>query len=152
MNTILHIWKTVVSGIVYPTQPYRIGEVAREMLDLLVHRSMLGLCSFDLVKVSGFDLGFDKPVSREVIYARAKELGLVLCPQGFGRLVRLLYPEQPLYEGLFIAMNPVHDSNGYPQIFTLGRDDSCLWLSAVSGQEDCLWAPLYVWVFVKPRK
>lgn len=136
----------------YPIELYILGEVARDMLNILGMNSLIGLRGYDLVKVSGAELGFDKPVSRAQINERAQDLGLTLCPQEFGRLLRLLYPDQPRFESLLLAMDPIVDSDGYPQIFTLGRDESGVWLNAVSGQEDCLWAPSYVWVFVKLRK
>ncbi|MBC7981527.1 hypothetical protein H7X65_00455 [Candidatus Parcubacteria bacterium] len=146
------IFKTIVTGIVYPVPPYKVGEVARDMLDRLAHRSMLGMRAYDLVRISVAELGFTAPVSRKMIYTRIEELGLVLCPQSFGRLLRVLYPEQPQFDGLIIGMNPVIDSEGNPQLFTVGHGPDGLWLSAVSGLEDVHWASLYEWVFVKPRK
>jgi len=157
MKTIFEPVKTVVTGIVYPNLPHKKTDIAIDIATKVDRNSLVGLRPYDLVKVSGLDLGFDKPVTREQINSRAKDLGLALCPQGLGPLLRNLYPDQPLYEWLLMAMEPIPDSDGAPHIFSLGHIDDLkgigtrLWLSAVSGLDDYRWAPSYIWVFVVPR-
>ncbi len=105
----------------------------------------------DLTMVSVRDLGFKEGATLGQIYARAKELGLELCPPEVGPQLRLQYPDQPMEMSIFIAMEPIRHPDGELCVFTVQRNASGLWLDI-----NCL-GPDYVWdvrtlVFSHPRK
>ena len=58
----------------------------------------------DLIVMSVTDLGFPEGASLKDIYAKARALGLYLCPVEVGPQLRLQYHDQPQDEPLFIAM------------------------------------------------
>ncbi len=128
-----------------------ISDTAKEMIGNFSHTTKFARRTYEVVFMSGEELGFDKPVSREEICARAEEFSLELCFDEMGPQLRIQWIDQPVHSSVLMAMEPVLDAQGYPQIFTVGRgDEECgKWLSAVSGQDDCLWAPLYIWAFIQ---
>jgi len=82
----------------------------------------------NLIKLKVQDLGFEKNPTTEQIYKRAEELGLELCPPEIGPHLRLNYQEvfkreQAKGEWLRIGMKQITDSNGYPGVFRVDRDD-----------------------------
>jgi hypothetical protein len=88
----------------------------------------------NLIKLKVQDLGFEKNPTTEQIYKRAEELGLELCPPEIGPHLRLNYQEifkreQAKGEWLRIGMKQITDSNGYPKVFCVYRnDDGERWL------------------------
>jgi hypothetical protein len=61
-----------------------------------------------LITASAADLGFgDEGAPLAAIHARARALGLELCPAEVGPQLRLRYRNQPIGEALHIAMNPI---------------------------------------------
>ncbi|MFA5175533.1 MAG: hypothetical protein WC430_03925 [Patescibacteria group bacterium] len=83
----------------------------------------------DLIRLKVGSLGINKTnPTTDDIYAKAKELGLELCPAETGPQYCLQYDNQPTDEYLFIGMKQITASNGSPKVFRLGRDDSGLWL------------------------
>ena len=106
----------------------------------------------DLVKVTVAELGF-KGAQRDQIYARAKELGLELCPAEVGPQLRLQYQDQPNGEWITVAMEePIHASDGNLWLFFVGRGDSGLWLSSYCSDPDGFWVADEPWVFCRPCK
>lgn len=86
------------------------------------------------LKVSDLQIGKDNPTVDE-IYAKAKELGLELCPAEVGPRYRLNYLDQPTDEYLHIGMKQITGADGGPYVFGLNRDSEglCLdrhWLAA----------------------
>lgn len=85
----------------------------------------------DLIRLKFGSLGIKKTNSTtDDIYAKAKELGLELCPAETGPQYRLQYDNQPTgeYEYLFIGMKQIAASDDRPDILGLGRDYYGLWL------------------------
>jgi len=76
-------------------------------------------------------LGFTREPTTDEIYAKAKELGLELCPAEVGPHLRLQYENQPSREWLYIAMQQISDRGGAPGVFRLVRDGGGLWLAAL---------------------
>lgn len=105
----------------------------------------------DLVVVSVAELGFKNGVKREDIYARAKELGLGLCPAEVGPQLRLQYADQSGGEWLVIGMEPITGSGGSLRLFRVGHGDFGLWLGGSCGGPDSIWRAGRRFVFV-PRK
>ncbi|MFH1129199.1 MAG: hypothetical protein V1686_00470, partial [Patescibacteria group bacterium] len=113
------IFKTVTLGVHKSVEAYRkalseagfrIGDWASDILNKIkVSQNQVQL---DLVKVTVKDLGFVEATSLKQIYAKAKKLGLNLCPNEVGPALRLAYPDQPNGERIRIAMEPISDSDG----------------------------------------
>jgi len=107
----------------------------------------------DLVVVTVKELGFKSGATREKVYARAKELGLDLCPPEVGPQLRLQYADQPNNEWILIGMDPIRDSGGYLGVFSVERGVSGLWLcSGRDGGPDYVWDAGSRWVFIRSRK
>ena len=102
----------------------------------------------ELVVVSNAELGFKDGAKVKDTYARAKELGLELCPNEAGPQLRLQYKDQPKGEFLLIAMEPIADSDGRLYVFHVERDgDGKQWLNAYNGHPDYFWDGHSRWVF-----
>jgi hypothetical protein len=108
--------------------------------------------TIDLVKlqVKDLEISAEFPTTTQ-IYARAKELGLELCPAWVGPQLRVDYEDQPIDEWLFVAMEPIADSGGDPSVFRLGRDGGLLWLRGSWAEPDSRWYPDYQFVFSFPQ-
>jgi len=83
-----------------------------------------------LVRLRVRDLGFTHYPTTTELFARAKEFGLDLCPPETGPYMRLAHKDQPP-GWYYIAMEPVTDSLGNPDVFRLGRRGGGLWLCHV---------------------
>jgi len=104
-----------------------------------------------LAIVSGTELGFTERTSQKNIYARIIERGYGLCPPEVGPQLRLQYLNQPEEERLFIAMEPIVDSDGDLGVFLVVRDNKGdFWLYCTSGHPDGRWFPEDRWVVVRP--
>jgi hypothetical protein len=106
----------------------------------------------DLVVVTVKNLGFKNGATREKIYARAKELGLDLCPPEVGPQLRLQYQNQPNGEWILIGMDPIRYSDGYLHVFHVEHDDSELWLYSDYDRPGCVWDAGDRFAFVRSRK
>ncbi|HRY76966.1 MAG TPA: hypothetical protein P5524_02290 [Candidatus Paceibacterota bacterium] len=152
------IFKTITLGVYQSVSAYRealekagfrIGAWASDVLNgIQVSQSQVQL---DLVALSVADLGFKEAVQPDQIYARAKELGLELCPPEVGPALRLAYPDQPQGEWLGIAMELIFDRHDDPGVFNVGYDGD-RWLSGDYGHCAFLWLFGCRFVFVLPRK
>lgn len=93
-----------------------------------------------LVRVKVRDLGFkEKPTTIE-LFARAKEQGLDLCPAEVGPHLRLALMDQLRGEWVWVAMEPITDSDDYPRVFRVERlDGGEQWLSADYAHSDTCW-------------
>ncbi len=105
----------------------------------------------ELVVASVAELGFPNGATREKIYAKAKELGLDLCPAEVGPQLRLQYKDQPMNEWLLIGMEPITDSVGSLEVFYVERDGGGRWLSSYCDGADGVWHGAYRWVFVRRK-
>ena len=111
-----------------------ISDYARSMINnpefVVLEKSDL----VDLVRLKVSDLGFSGATNIQDIYIKAAELGLELCPPEVGPQLRLNYDqvfkrEQPKGEWFYIGMKPVSDSDGYPYVFYVDRNnDGRRWL------------------------
>ena len=102
----------------------------------------------DLVNVSIEELGLSREkLTKKIIYNRALELGLELCPAEVGPQLRLQYPNQPKNEMLIAAMKLITISG----IFGIGSDNSNLWLFANFGAYDNIQVDIHRWLFVQSR-
>lgn len=93
-----------------------------------------------LVRLKVKDLGFASEPTTNELFARAKERGLDLCPAEVGPHLRLALTDQPRDEWFWVAMEPISDSNGYPNVFGVERnDDGKQWLFADYANPDYRW-------------
>ena len=94
----------------------------------------------DYVRLKVRDLLPGNPTTDQ-IYAKAKELGLELCPAEVGPHYRLQYEDQPLDEYVYIAMKQIADRDGRPSVFRVGRLAVGLWLGDGWAEPDREWYP-----------
>lgn len=152
-------WKTVTLGLhkspknyrkAIEKDGYRIGNYAGQILNKTeVSQTEVEL---DLVVVTVGKLGFKNGARRDVLYAKALELGLQLCPAEVGPALRLAYKDQPRGEWLRIGMEPITDSDGYPYVFEVDDGRAERWLLGGRGGAGRVWCAGGRWVFVRPRK
>ncbi|MDP2855953.1 MAG: hypothetical protein Q8N90_02395 [bacterium] len=153
------IFKTITLGVCKSIKDYRealikanfrIGDWASDILNKI--RVSQFQVQLDLVVRTVADLGFKEAARLDRIYAKAKELGLELCPPEVGPALRLAYPDQPHDEWLRIAMDPISDSGGPLRIFGVVHGDDGQWLDSGSGNPGGLWDSDDQFLFVLPRK
>ena len=118
---------------------FSIGDYANDILGKPTFTAAAEEIELDLVVASVAELGFKNGATREQIYARAKELGLDLCPAEVGPQLRLQYKDQPNGEWLIVAMEPIAGSVGGLELFGVERYDSDLWLDGCYGGPDYVW-------------
>lgn len=129
----------------------RIGDWGSDILGKPEFTAATEPAEVDLVVMSVKDLGFKRITRYDAICARAKELGLELCPAEVGPQLRLQYLDQPKNEWLIIAMEAIRASNGYLFVFHVEHDDDGRWLDASYGYPDNLWYPDDQFVFVSRK-
>lgn len=132
-------------------------EISSSAKKALYKRKFVVSCTerkVNLVRVTDIDLGLSKESPPKVVYKRAIELGLELCPYEVGPQLRMQYGNQPTNEWLLIATDKIVTGQFSVGVFVVGRSPESSWL-ADSDMAD-IWnhASRYVkyWVFVKPSK
>ena len=130
---------------------FSIGDYANDILGKPTFTAAAEEIELDLVVASVAELGFKNGATREQIYARAKELGLDLCPAEVGPQLRLQYKDQPNGEWLIVAMEPIADSVGGLKLFCVARSDSGLWLFSYCGEPGLVWYSVPRFVFSRRK-
>ncbi len=130
---------------------FRIGDWANDILDKPAFTVAIEEIELDLIVVNVAELGFKNGATRKRIYARAKELGLDLCPAEVGPQLRLQYKDQSNGEWLVVAMEPITDSDGSLELFRVERLGSALWLRSYYGRPDDVWPADYRFVFSRRK-
>lgn len=133
-------------------QGMRVGSWAADLLKNPDFKVASERADVNLVEVSVAGLGFTAYTRYDAICARAKELGLELCPSEVGPQLRLQYIDQPDDEYLRIAMKAINGSDGDPFVFDVDRVDGGLWLHTDDGRPDFEWHPDNRFFFLRPRK
>lgn len=155
-KTLFNVWKTIKLGNYKNADEFRkalkkngfkTGDWANDILDKPAFTVAGAEEEIQLVNVSVADLGFKNGATYKGICAKAKELGLELCPNEVGPQLRLQYKDQPKGEHLCIAMEPITDSFGNLSIFHVGHDDDDLWLYGNRGYSVPFWDAHYRFVF-----
>jgi hypothetical protein len=85
------------------------------------------------------------------INARARQLGLELCPAEVGPQLRLQYLDQPLGEFLHTAMTPIAIFGGEPTDFTVANGGAGLILIAGHADPNFIMPSAMRFVFVDPE-
>lgn len=151
-DLITSIWKTITIGNVPrdqfgSTRSMIVSDWSADMMKQDAFTVVSQEEQIDLVVVSVAELGFKEATHYDVIYQRAKERDLELCPAEVGPQLRLQYTDQPLNEWLIIAMEAIRDSGDALSVFRVGHDDDGLWLNGDFGNPGDLWNPDRRFVF-----
>lgn len=123
----------------------RISERASELF--LKTPLAQAVITVSIVRVTVAELGFPQGTTTAGIFARAKELGLERLPAEIGPVLRLVHANQRRGECIRIGMNPIADSDGYPNIFYIDLGDDGRWLRACNANPARQWSPESVWIF-----
>jgi hypothetical protein len=111
------------------------------------------ISTFELVLVSGLQLGFSEDTSRDKIYARACEEDLMMLPPVAGPHCRLQHLDQSRCEngdGILLGMSPIKDSSKSLGIFSLAHNHKDgLLLGASLGHPYHSWPTRFRWLFAK---
>ncbi|MFH1451015.1 MAG: hypothetical protein ABIF89_00170 [bacterium] len=106
----------------------------------------------DLVKVTPARLGLRKGARRNLIYERAKDFGLELCPPEVGPQLCLQYQSQPDDKPLHIGMESIIGPNDNQFVFGIHYSSSKFRLATFCGYPSYFWRASSCWVFCLPRK
>ncbi len=134
------IWKTIrIGGIEPPVlitrldEKKELGDWARDMMKQKAFMTFAAEENADLIVLTPADLGFTaQPTTEELfdpkrlaVWSEQELDGYVLelCPEEVGPRLRDQYEDQPNGEVLWIAMNRITDSGGYPSVFYVKRID-----------------------------
>ena len=156
------IWRTITLGAHTGVEAYRdaldaagvkVGVSADEILGRPAFAYATMTLEVELAIVSVAELGLDAETSAQSeIYARAKRIGLELCPAEVGPRLRLDYRDQPLGEALDVAMEPVATYGGEPTILALVNFGSGLALIGSNGRPDAMVPRTRRFVFALPAR
>lgn len=91
---------------------------------------------YNLVQFTVAQLGFPQGATTSEIYAKAKELGLDLCPAEVGPHLRLSYEGS---DWKMIAMEKITDRRDSPGVFYLRRDGGALILGSHTARSGSGW-------------
>jgi len=156
------IWRTITLGAPTGVEAYRdaldaagikVGVSADEILGRPAFPYATTDLEVELAIVSVAELGLDAEASSySEVYARAKRIGLELCPAEVGPRLRLDYRDQPLGEALDIAMEPVATYGGDPTILALVNFGSGLALIGSDGRSCAMVPRSRRFVFALPAR
>jgi hypothetical protein len=159
----LPVWKTITLGQYKGVNairtamdnapcPIGVGDWADEILGRPAFRYSASKIELDLVVVRVAELGFGEVgAPLRDIYARARAVGLALCPGETGPVLRLAYLNQPVGEFLHIAMEPVALYGGELVDFTLANGGAGLMLLGGDARPELVLPGAVRVVFAKPR-
>jgi hypothetical protein len=127
----------------------KISSYAEDMLKSSDFTTLKDPQNIDTIRLKVQDLGLPVNPTTEQIYARAKELGLELCPAELGPYKRLKDTNQPMGEWYYIAMKQIAGRGrvGVPSVFLLEHSGGGLWLDGSWAGPGRRWDPEYRFVF-----
>jgi len=130
----------------------KIGEWGNDILDQPAFTVASEKIEVELINVSVAELGFKNGATYKDICARAKELGLDLCPAEVGPQLRLQYKDQPKGEWLLVSMEAITGSGGGLRIFSVvnSRGDY-LCLHCDRGSSDIFWDVSQRFLFLRRK-
>lgn len=106
----------------------------------------------DLVRLTVREMGFPRGATTIEIYARIRELGLLICPAEVGPALRQAYADQPIGEWIRVGMDPIAVSDGRLSVFLVDRGDGARWLNADWAEPTDQWSPGTPWVFLRSKQ
>ena len=127
---------------------HSVNDYARDIISKKEFTTREDLTTLKLAKVQVSELGFtNKPTSAE-LFSRTKQRKLGLCPAETGLHLRLAYPDQPLDEWIWVAMETIVDSNGNPNMFDVVRTTRGSWIRGRWVSPEGFWRLDEIIVFV----
>jgi len=154
------IWKTIKCDSAHNfhgalnEKGFHVSDWAKDTMSKPDFKKSLKLeqeCNLVLLTTSQLT-GKKSNATTQEVFNGAERLGLQKCPAWVGPQLRLDYEDQPNAEWIRIGMEPITGSGGGPDVFSVDRNDSELWLSALHAHAGRLWDPVYLWAFCPPRK
>src|SRR5215813_647563 len=144
--------RVVIPGTATPL-PCTLGESAAEMIGRPAFALAGARTQADLVVLSVPELGFEGNLASVAdIHARARQLGLELCPAEIGPQLRLQYLNQPIGEFLRIAMEPIATYGGDLIDLTVANDGSSLLLVGGDANASAVVHASVRFVFMRPAQ
>jgi hypothetical protein len=129
--------------------PFRLGDSASAILEKALAEGN-ATSAVNLVVLSASEMGFEEEnVRLSDFYARARELGLELCPAVLGPLLRLQFLDQRLGDFVHIAMKPIA-THGDLIDFTVANGGAGLLLIGGEASPERIVAATMRFVFVVP--
>ena len=140
------VWKTVRIGVhknlgalTKALKKFRVSDWALDILGkpaftLAQTEEDVALCSATVKELTG-----KNQATTTEIFDAIKRVG-DLCPAEVGPALRESYLDQPKGEWLRVAMEPIRDSLGYPDVFYVGHDGGGLWLYAYCARPVDVWS------------
>jgi hypothetical protein len=149
----IKLWRTITLGTYKDVAMLREALGVRGSPDDVLGKVDLASeeSTVDLVVLSVEELGFPNEARYDQICARAKQLGLDLCPAEVGPQLRLQYADQPKREFLHIAMEAIPCSIGKLSIFNIGHDSYGFRLGTSSRLPTRVWLDTHRFVFVRRK-
>jgi len=144
--------RAVIAGTATPL-PCTLGDSAAEMIGRPAFALAGARTEASLVVLSVTELGFEgnlAPVAD--IHARARQLGLELCPAEIGPQLRLQYLNQPVGEFLRIAMEPIATYGGDLIDLTVANDGASLLLVGGDANAAAIVHASVRFVFMRPAQ
>ncbi len=154
------VWKTITVGgksrdellAALETGGFKVGDWSKDMMTKKSFVITPKPVEVDLVAATVAELGFPLGATTRQIRDRIKKIGGSLCPPDLAAHLRLAYADQPRGEYLWVAMEQITVSGGYPGVFGVDHDDVGRWLFSSGARPDDRWRPSDRIVFVGPRK
>lgn len=158
-NVVAHwaTWKTIMIGgtstdellELLAQHGFKVSAWAKDLMQQPAFVCGARETEIDLVYLTPRDLGFTEAPTTPELFARAKERGLKLCPAEVGPRLRLNYPEQLAGDYIWVGMEPIVSSEGYPRVFLLGHVRGFPWLLADFAYPGDRWALACPFVFAR---
>lgn len=144
------IWRTITIGgrsaaqmlVDLATAGCRVSDWAREIVGKSAFTTLASPTEVSLVRAKIRDLGFSDPndlPTTPQVFARAKEFGLLLCPAEVGPHLAIQFTDQSVDDVVWIAMEPIADLGGYPDVFLVFRRGDARFLRADCADPDRDW-------------
>lgn len=122
------VWKTITIGGMSEAEllkalakdGHEVSSWARDMISKPGFTVAKERESINLARAKVGEFGFTEMPNTRELWKRIREIG-GLCPAEVGPRLRLQYQDQPKGEVLWVAMEQITDSDGYPSVFYVER-------------------------------
>jgi hypothetical protein len=128
---------------------FKIGDWAKEILPKV--KTSKEPQETELIRLTVSGLGFNKATRYDELCAKAKQLGLELCPAEVGPALRLQLKDQAMGDWVIVAMEALTGSDGGLRLFSVNRSEVGRWLNARSGYPGTQWDPGSSFAFVRGK-
>lgn len=144
------VWKALAVGgyskeqlfkMMLTKEGFKVSDWARDIMEKSAFRTSAGPHDVAFVRATVRDLGFTRMPTTIELFDRSRlaGLGLDLCQPEDAPYIRLAYADQLRGEWLWVAMEPITDSAGDPDVFRVGHRGSGRWLDADYARPEVRW-------------